>query len=134
MSTRTGLDRTELAAACLALARHALAPRHGARDADVENLACELARIALEHERLVIEARRDPALLIRLVRFIERRVSPPDRVGDTTWFSIALETLLEVACPTGEPRPEDEIVSRDLAEGVAASRACLDNLEQDLVP
>lgn len=116
------LDREALANACFAVANTTTSSAH-VRDVEaIEALAKKFLDTALGFEEFLVDGDRDPNILVRAVRYIERTHAIPPMGEDTSWFYEVLNALLELAAPNAIGRSEHEGFMRDLEDGIGIFR------------
>jgi|SRR5690242_17845595 hypothetical protein len=96
------LNLQALDEACRTFARRALAEATLVDVAAVDKLAKRCVDVAVELATVALEARRDPNLVTRAVRYLCTCDTLPPAAGTALKFYEMLGVLIELACPTPE--------------------------------
>ena len=117
------LDRTALSDACYRIARTMMWARHPVDAERIQAVARSLCEAALTHEDYIVEASRDPNLLLLCVEYLETTQAIPPMADDTRWFADMLSVLVELAVPNTTAGAESEGLYREIEAGIAVSRS-----------
>jgi hypothetical protein len=116
------LNSEALHAACVEIARSTLwkPPEEvQSTENEIEALAQEYYRHALNHVEFITEQGCDPNLLVRAARYLAHTHAIPPMRDDTGWFLDMLDVLVELACPnTGLPQKGKAFIT-DLRRGLS---------------
>lgn len=123
MAASPDFDHGALRAACYSAARHAMWQREPIDVRQIEALSQAFFKRAAESVEFVIEAKRDPNIVILCVEYLARTHAIPPMINDTRWFGDMFECLLELAVPNCEGDAQSEGFYRDIAQGLSVSRS-----------
>lgn len=108
---------------CMYLAKQVLWNQGGGSSDVVETLGERFLAIAKEHEQYVRENRETDDVIAHAVRYLADVHAIPPMGTDTSWFSTAMEVLMQLAVPNAGVGEEAVKVLPRLQEGIGQAIA-----------
>ncbi len=122
MTRSKRLDREALERVCYSAARHTMWAQQPVDIDRIQAVADSLCKRALDYEEFIVEAGRDPNIIIRCVEYLARTHAIPPMRDDTRWFTDMFEALIEFAVPNTAGNQDSDEFYRDIEMGIATSR------------
>ncbi|MEJ1385795.1 MAG: hypothetical protein RPV21_15710 [Candidatus Sedimenticola sp. (ex Thyasira tokunagai)] len=113
-------DKAKLKEACYLVARTTMWDRKPVDTDDIESHAEKLFKEALLQYDLVSELGGSIPMVTRAVHYLEQAHAIPPMKNDIYWFSDALRTLLEVACPNSGLKGQAREFLLDMENGISS--------------
>lgn len=117
------IDHGALEHACYHAARNMMWAKRPVDTDQIQAVADSMYKHALDHEKYVIGAGRDPNIITRCVEYFVRTHATPSMRDGISVFQDMFEALLELAIPNTAGSCELEEFFCDIEMGIAISRA-----------